>query len=113
MRLPTWLAGWLRRGTGLTNEHRATDLQMKLGGWSIAIERSFFRLQAADVLSKVQLELADGPKAAFTGFGHLFECCLRPQGPTEDRLRRLKLSLAGQAVLIDDRLGGIQRVAIE
>src|SRR6202043_1695017 len=99
--------------TGLTNEHRVTDLQMQLAGWSIAIERSFFWLQAADVLSKVQLELAGGPKAAFTGFGHLFECCLRPQGPAEDRLRRLKLGLAGQAVLIEDRFGGIQRLAIE
>jgi len=33
--------------------------------------------------------------------------------PPKDRLRRLKLGLAGQAVLIEDRFGGIQRLAIE
>jgi len=70
-------------------------------------------LQVRDLATEVELELAGGPKAAFTGFGHLLERCRRPQGPAEDRLRRLKLGLAGQAALIEDRFGGIQRLAIE
>src|SRR6476660_5536110 len=70
-------------------------------------------LQVGDLATEVELELAGGPKAAFTGFGHLLECCRRPQEPAEGRLRRLKRDLVGQAVLIEDRLGGIQRLAIE
>ena len=70
-------------------------------------------LQVRDLATEVELELAGGPKAAFTGFGHLLERCRRPQGPAEDCLRRLKLGLAGQAALIEDRFGGIQRLAIE
>jgi hypothetical protein len=70
-------------------------------------------LQVRDLATEVELELAGGPKAAFTGFGHLLERCRRPKGPAEDRLRRLKLGLAGQAALIEDRFGGIQRLAIE
>jgi hypothetical protein len=69
-------------------------------------------LQVGDLATEVELELAGGPKAAFTGFGHLLECCRRPQEPAEGRLRRLKRDLVGQAAFIEDRLGGIQRLAM-
>src|SRR5258707_137189 len=72
-----------------------------------------YLLQVRDLVTEVELERACSPEAAFTGFGHLLECCRRPQEPAEGRLRRLKRDLVGQAALIEDRLGGIQRLAIE
>src|SRR5882672_589430 len=69
--------------------------------------------QVPDLTTEIELELAGGPEATLTGFGHLLECGGRPQGPAEDRLCRLQLGLAGQTGLIQDRLGGIQRLVIE
>ncbi len=57
-------------------------------------------LQGRDLTTEVQFELASGLKAAFTGFGHLFEGCRRHQEPAEGRLRRLKRDLVGQAALM-------------
>jgi pimeloyl-ACP methyl ester carboxylesterase len=45
--------------------------------------------------TEVELELAFSPKAAFKGVGHLFQRCRRPRGSAKDRVRRLKLRLAG------------------
>src|SRR4029077_14907251 len=97
--------------TSLTEAAYGQRAQFQRGG-----AKSFSQsacLQVRDPATEVELELAGGPKAAFTGFGHLLECCRRPQEPAEGRLRRLKLGLVGQAALIEDRLGGIQRLAIE
>jgi hypothetical protein len=70
-------------------------------------------LQVADVAAEVELELAGGPQAALARLGHPFECGRPPQGPAERRLRVLKLGLVGQTGLIQNRLGGCQRLAIE
>ena len=63
--------------------------------------------------TEVEFELAGDPKTAFTGLGHLLEWYRRPQEPAEGVLRRLQCGRFGQSVLIDDRLGGVQRLAIE